>query len=166
MKLKANNLIKLAGNQRVKTMTVEVAYWSKANAIHNWFIQNLSCGEDDCQDICVDVDDLIKLRDTCKRVLDALEQGGMETKAIQNGWRYDPSSANNTGAIMEEMEVYKDTSVAIELLPPIEGFFFGSTEIGPWYVDDLKDTVKMIDDELSIDADYRKHWDYTYRASW
>ena len=44
------------------------------------------------------------------------------------------------------------------LLPPQEGFFFGSTEIGPGYWTDLQDTVYIIDDLTP--------GDYTYRSSW
>lgn len=30
------------------SITIEVAYWRKANAIHNWFVRNVQANEDDC----------------------------------------------------------------------------------------------------------------------
>lgn len=47
----------------------EVGYWRKANAIHNWIIQNCADGTDDCRPIYVDISDVEKLRDTCNEVL-------------------------------------------------------------------------------------------------
>ena len=48
----------------------EVGYWRKANAIHNWIVQNCADGVDECQDIDVEEQLLIELRDTCQKVLD------------------------------------------------------------------------------------------------
>jgi hypothetical protein len=38
-----------------------------------------------------------------------------------------------------------DPSVAKELLPPQQGFFFGSYEIDEWYLNDIKQTVEIVD---------------------
>ena len=40
------------------TIFEEVAYWLKANHIHNWFVQNLQDGVDECQYVFVEEDDL------------------------------------------------------------------------------------------------------------
>ena len=48
----------------------EVGYWRKANAIHNWIVQHCADGVDECQDIHVEEQLLIELRDTCQKVLD------------------------------------------------------------------------------------------------
>ena len=50
----------------------------------------------------------------------------------------------------------KDTDVSI--LPPQSGFFFGSTETGKWYWEDLEYTVKMLTD--------LEPGSYYYRSSW
>lgn len=57
--------------------------------------------------------------------------------------------------LCEKVLKTKDTS----LLPPQSGFFFGSTEIDEGYFEDLKYTVKMIED---LDPE----GDYIYRSSW
>lgn len=52
------------------TVSITVMYWRKANAIHNWFVQNVQEGEDECKPHYVGREDLIALRDTCQKVLD------------------------------------------------------------------------------------------------
>jgi hypothetical protein len=47
----------------------EVAYWRKANAIHNWIISNVNA-VDDCTPIHVSKMDLVQLRDNCQKVID------------------------------------------------------------------------------------------------
>lgn len=53
----------------VKREDTEVAYWRKANAIHNWMVQNVQFGEDDCRDYWVSKEKLEELLDVCNRVL-------------------------------------------------------------------------------------------------
>jgi len=48
---------------------VRVGYWRKANAIHQWFVDNCQGGEDDCREAYVDREQLEKLRDLCKKVI-------------------------------------------------------------------------------------------------
>jgi len=52
---------------------------------------------------------------------------------------------------------------AKEVLPTQSGFFFGSTEIDEWYMEDLRNTITIIDYiELT-------HWNgdkYVFQASW
>lgn len=43
-----------------------VGYWRKANAIHNWFVQHVQKGQDDCRPYYVEAQDLIKLREACQ----------------------------------------------------------------------------------------------------
>lgn len=65
--------------------------------------------------------------------------------------------------------VIADPSLAMEVLPPQAGFFFGGTEINDWYFDDLGHTVKIIDEILEH---CEKHPDpswgvsYHYCSSW
>jgi hypothetical protein len=61
------------------------------------------------------------------------------------------------------LEVLVDNSKANTLLPPQSGFFFGSTAIDEWYLDDLKQTVRIIDRCLS---DKFKRFSFEYRSSW
>jgi len=60
--------------------------------------------------------------------------------------------------------VVADLSQASALLPPIAGFFFGSTAVDEWYVRDLKDTISMLTPYLD-DLAY-KYCDFEYHSSW
>ena len=55
--------------KKVSTITEEAMYWRKANAIHNWFVEHVQDGQDDCRKYWVDIDKLIELRKTIKKVL-------------------------------------------------------------------------------------------------
>lgn len=52
-----------------KETEYQVGYWRKANAIHNWFVENCADGKDECQPIHVNKDELQELLDTCQKVL-------------------------------------------------------------------------------------------------
>lgn len=58
---------------RVKEISFEAMYWRKANQIHQWFVKNVQGDNDDCQEYEVSFDDLKKLVDTCKKVLENKE---------------------------------------------------------------------------------------------
>ena len=61
----------------------------------------------------------------------------------------------------------KSTELAIELLPPSSGFFFGSTDIDEWYWQDVEQTHKELTELLDEITEENK-WDYDieYQASW
>lgn len=46
-----------------------IAYWRKANQIHQWFVDNVQDGNDNCSEYYVSRGDLEELRDLCKQVL-------------------------------------------------------------------------------------------------
>jgi len=64
------------------TVSVNVAYWRKANAIHRWFVENVQDGVDECQRSYVAPELLESLRDKCKEALENLEMSSeiMPTK--------------------------------------------------------------------------------------
>lgn len=45
-----------------------VAYWRKANQIHQWFVSNCQDGEDDCKEYYVGRESLVELLKLCKEV--------------------------------------------------------------------------------------------------
>lgn len=54
---------------RPQALEIEVGYWRKANAIHDWFVKNIQSGEDDCRDHYLSRVDAQKLLDTVNQVL-------------------------------------------------------------------------------------------------
>jgi hypothetical protein len=53
---------------RVKYIEEEVGYWRKANQIHNWFVENVQDGVDNCSDYYVATHKLEELLDVCKQI--------------------------------------------------------------------------------------------------
>ena len=58
-------------------------------------------------------------------------------------------------------EVLQRPQEAEDLLPTQSGFFFGPTEYDEWYIQDLKDTIEIIEWALAQDFDY-----FEYHSSW
>jgi hypothetical protein len=69
---KGLSAVPVQGAQGLKVSAIEyrAAYWRKANAIHNWFVENVQGGEDNCAQYEVTAQQLEELRDECQRVLD------------------------------------------------------------------------------------------------
>ena len=59
-------------------------------------------------------------------------------------------------------KVLADNSLADELLPTSDGFFFGSTDYGEWYIAGLTYTADTIDRLFTMPDD----WDFEYSSSW
>lgn len=59
-------------------------------------------------------------------------------------------------------QVIENPKLGPSLLPTANGFFFGSTDYGEYYIDDLKQTVQIINDAL----DLPDSWEFEYRSSW
>tara|TARA_R100000426_G_scaffold5706_3_gene7798 strand:+ start:258 stop:824 length:567 start_codon:yes stop_codon:yes gene_type:complete len=51
------------------TVDYPLAYWCKTNAIHNWFVQNIQNGVDDCDKYYVSAEQLVKLSDLVNKAL-------------------------------------------------------------------------------------------------
>ena len=110
------------------SVSIPVGYWRKANAIHNWIVENCADGVDECQRIYVSTEKAHQLLNTCKQVI-------------------------------------ADPSFAIDLLPPTSGFFFGSTDIDEWYIQDLKHTVNVFEKVLKA-KELGQVDSIIYQASW
>jgi hypothetical protein len=57
-------------SKKVSTIREEIGYWRKANAIHNWFVENVQNGVDECEEAYVEKADLENLLKTVNIVLD------------------------------------------------------------------------------------------------
>lgn len=58
----------LPEDRKIDSISVEAAYWRKANHIHNWFVQNVQGGVDECQSSYVERDKLAELVAICEQV--------------------------------------------------------------------------------------------------
>lgn len=57
------------GDYGAQEVIFRVAYWRKANAIHDWFVRNVQDGRDECQESWVSRDQLKELADLCKQIV-------------------------------------------------------------------------------------------------
>lgn len=137
----------------------QVGYWRKANHIHNWFVNNIQDGVDDCgYHREVTEEDLCELLDICQKVLGSCK---MLEGNVVTGYQY------NNGQripIVEKGQYVKDPSVAKDLLPCTSGFFFGGTEYDNFYVEDIKYTIDIITKVLET-TNFDTHMIY-YVSSW
>lgn len=62
--------------------------------------------------------------------------------------------------------VLDDHDEAMSLLPPQDGFFFGSTAIDDWYFKTLEETVEKLVELLKAEDADPKPWNFYYRSSW
>lgn len=147
--------------ERVSYIEEEVAYWRKANQIHGWFVENCANGEDTNGGYhYVSHEKLKELIDLCKRVIAASEL--VEGK-IANGYKFEQMGENlppTRVPILQDGTYIKDATVAKELLPNREGFFFGGTEYDQYYIDDLKNTIEMLEPLLE------EKGEFYYHSSW
>lgn len=133
----------IAGEEIVKSdmtpshIVFHVGDWRKANHIHQWFVDNVQDGVDNCGDYYVGRSQLEELRDLCKRIL-----------------------AKKDVLTRAEMEQF----ISDEGLETSEGFFFGEDEVGEWYYEDCESTIQIIEQALQMeDGDMV---DFVYSSSW
>ena len=141
------------------TISFTVAYWRKANQIHNWFVENHMDGNQDGNDPELSRKDLIVLRDLCNRLLTELQT---EPGQVFNGKTYFPDGRVEVSHVVGRVIVNR--ALAEELLPTRSGFFFGCTDYDDGYISDLESTVKQLDAILN-DPRFEGFY-FRYHASW
>jgi len=138
----------------------QVAYWRKANAIHQWFVVNVQDYEDDCEyHDEVTKEKLEELRDICKKIL---EEVVLIKGKVKNGYRLGKNGKEEP--IYEDGFLVLNPKICEELLPTEDGFFFGSTEYNQWYMDEVKYTYEKINKILE-ETDFDNQMIY-YCSSW
>jgi hypothetical protein len=69
------------------TLTREVAYWRKANAVHAWFVRECQGGTDNCRHAYVGREQLEALRDLCAALVASKdEKEALEKLPPQSGF--------------------------------------------------------------------------------
>jgi hypothetical protein len=117
----------------------DIGYWRKANAIHNFLVQQCQGGVDECQLSIVRKTHLTDLLKRCKKA--------MSVKDIYM----------NDG-------ILEDGKGIEEYLPTTSGFFFGGTEFNEWFFNDVEETIELVEKVLK-ETDFKTQL-ICYRASW
>lgn len=136
----------------------EVGYWRKANQIHNWFVQNVQDGNDDCEEYVVSEDKIKELLTVCKTIVDNVTLKTIGTEEV--------TVVRENGFVKEkqDLQIISDTKLAEELLPTIDGFFFGSTAYNADYYKDLLNTIDILKGTLET-TDFKTQTIF-YSSSW
>lgn len=138
------------------SVKTDVAYWRKANAIHRFFYD--FTGEDeDRREIYVPYESLEGLLKRCKEIKSKAEL--VDGTELVDEWR-----DGEKHKVEIKVKKIKDARVCEELLPTQEGFFFGDTSYGEYYLDNINDTIEQL--EKIIADDVRATDDYYYYGSW
>ncbi len=141
--LKKNNKKIEINKNKINSIIEDVYYWRKSNAIHNFFVDNVQEGINNCQNYFVPYEKLKLLFKYIREDLKYLDN----IKKIKK-------DSNNT-----EYYIFENVKIDKLKLKPLSGFFFGSTNIDNWFYHDLKNTLEKL--EPIID----EYSEYYYRSS-
>lgn len=140
----------------------ECHYWRKANAIHNFFVENVQDGNDDCSDYDVPKSAIEDLAERCDLVLQLLDK--CPKKEVEYSCGFQRNENGDMVEIFDKAFVYDVGDEIHNLLPTQCGFFFGSTEYDEYYKSMILETKELCDD-LLLTMDWDKET-LTYGSSW
>ena len=146
---KDGNVSHRVSRKHIKTVVDEIGYWRKFNALHNWFVKNCGDGIDSCQKMALSKEDFINLHSVLREVSELLKEN--ETKTDEEGNQY---------------REFKHLEKIKTLLPPVDGFFFGDTDIDEYYEFNVDETIKILEGIFKDEPYEELRNDYYYQASW
>ncbi len=147
---------------RVSYIEERVGYWRKANQIHQWFVANIQDGKDDCNEYDLPKEKAIELLNICKEIK---KKTKLKKGAVTNGYTFENGVKM---PIVEEGKEMVNPEIAENLLPTKGGFFFGSTDYDEYYMQDITDTIEILEGLLK-ESDPSKDYfteEVYYRSSW
>lgn len=140
------------------TIFTEIAYWRKANEIHNYFVEYVQHGVDDCGTYDVSKKQLEDLLYKCKEVE---RIAVLEKSKVVNGYTFENGKEI---PMYEDGEVIANAEDVAAILPTQGGFFFGSTDYDKYYMEDIKYTIDILEkilEETDFDTEA-----VCYHSSW
>lgn len=97
----------------VQQVVCEAGYWRKSNAIHNWFVENVQKGEDECREHMVSRDQLLHLLETVTDVLETQDERDRIRRALE---LLPPVSGCFFGSIEIDEYYFKDLEHTLKIL--------------------------------------------------
>jgi hypothetical protein len=125
--------------ERISYIIEQVGYWRKFNALHGYIVDTFASGEDNCQHISLEEDDLIQILDTLKQAKYILDSDASD-------------------------EVKSDK--LSDVFPTADGFFFGSTFYADYYAECVDITIILLSDLIDECEDDNYSYSFYYQASW
>ena len=95
--------------KKVSEITEQACYWRKSNQIHQWFVDNVQEGVDDCGNYAVSCEQLRTLRELCQRALDT-----------QDGSLLPPQGGFFFGSTVIDQYYWEDLKDTIEQLDKLD----------------------------------------------
>ena len=145
----------------VQYIEFQIMQWRKANQIHNWFVEKVQSGEDDCGWYYVSEQNCKDLLFVCEKVI---ANSTLVDGQVQNGSTMSAETGGKFVPNMEQGKYIQNSAVAQETLPCSSGFFFGSEDYNEWYLDDIKETATVL--KKILDHDLFAHLEIYYSSSW
>jgi hypothetical protein len=93
--------------KKVTYIVEEAGYWRKANQIHNWFVENVQNGKDECQESYVSREQLEELLGVC-RIVKIDKEKAEQLLPTQSGFFF--------GGTEYDEYYYQDIDNTIEIL--------------------------------------------------
>lgn len=141
-----------------ETIFTEIAYWRKANEIHNYFVEYAQHGVDDCGTYDVSKKQLEDLLYKCKEVK---RIAVLEKSKVVNGYTFQNGKEI---PMYEDCEVIANEDEVAAILPTRSGFFFGSTDYDKYYMEDINYTIDVLERVLA-ETDFDTEA-VCYHSSW
>lgn len=140
-------------NQKVAYIKFQAGYLRKANAIHA-LVSNFG---DDLTNVYLDEESLESMLKTINETLDIAE---VAKGKIKYGQRFVDGKWED---VLQDGEYVKNAEEVAKKMPTMEGFFFGSTEYDEYYLMDLRDAKKIVENCLTLS---KQGFDIYYQGSW
>lgn len=143
-----DNNTEFNGLKGVTSVDSPEIYWRKFNALHNWFVNNVQDGNDNCQPHSVNIEDITKIL----QILIKIKIANDEYKEGRLGER-------------------ERDEICMDLLPPTEGFFFGNTNFDDYYFNDVEYSIiefQRVLSEYESEKDKKSEYfdEHYYQSSW
>lgn len=122
--------------ERISYIIETFATWRKFNALHNWFVNNVQNGNDDCKEYYVSNEKLEILLSLLKEII-----------------KFKPSK--NQKLSVEDLDKVNT------LFPTAAGFFFGGTQYDDYYFYCIEETINILEEIIKED-----NGDFYYHSSW
>jgi len=141
----------------------QVAYFRKVNFLHGFFDEVE--GLENNRTCYVSRDIMEELVSRCEKVLTLLEGDPTEPYERNVGSKRDEITGDIEDVIIEDARYSEDIiEMVMELLPPAEGFFFGSYEIDGYYKETVEHVLEVSKQILDT-FDFDEH-DLIYDTWW
>jgi len=108
--------------------------WRKQNHIHQWFVDRAPDGDNgEARIFC---STLVEFYDTANTIIKSLDKSKIEEVDVPDGtsWQNGVETKHTRKAVG-----FVNTDIVKELMPPAQGFFFGSVAIDEYYQQSLED---------------------------